>query len=185
MTYEKLMIEFFGFSSPTYYKWSKHDKRKIFDLLKYAFSNSELEEFLNTGKITKLENIGNDSHLLESAIKFYKKCKHITNHKTAKNVLLLLEQSYQENAGINIEKIASSIYSSNNKLFELDSASKKEQDEIIVSMKFVLFNLIQKQECSILEFVCKNRSLIEKRSNSVNKTLNNKYLNKIYHLTTI
>ena len=55
MTYEKLMIELFGFSSPTYYKWSKHDKRKIFDLLSYAFSNSELEEFLNSGKITKIE----------------------------------------------------------------------------------------------------------------------------------
>ncbi|MBP7769646.1 MAG: hypothetical protein KA055_00835 [Aliarcobacter sp.] len=183
MTYEKLMIELFGFSSPTYYKWSKHEKRKIFDLLSYAFSNSELEEFLNSGKITKIENLGNDGPLLENAIKFYKKCKHITNYKIAKNVLLLLEKSYQENAGISIEKIAEAIYSSNHELFELTDSSSKEEDEIITSMKFVLFNLVQKQECSILEFISKNRKLVEKRSNTVNKTLNNKYLNKIYHLS--
>ena len=71
---EKLMIELFGFSSPTYYKWSKHEKRKIFDLINYAFSNNELEEFLKTGKISKIENLGNESHLLDNAIKFYKKC---------------------------------------------------------------------------------------------------------------
>ena len=87
MTSEKLMIELFGFSSPTYYKWSKHEKRKIFDLINYAFSNNELEEFLKTGKISKIENVGNESHLLDNAIKFYKKCKHITNYKIAKNLL--------------------------------------------------------------------------------------------------
>ena len=59
MTSEKLMIELFGFSSPTYYKWSKHEKRRIFDLINYAFSNNELEEFLKTGKISKIENVGN------------------------------------------------------------------------------------------------------------------------------
>ena len=53
MTQEKIMIELFEFSSPTYYKWIKQDKRKIFDLLNYAFSNHDLEEFIKTGKINK------------------------------------------------------------------------------------------------------------------------------------
>ena len=30
MTQEKIMIELFEFSSPTYYKWIKQDKRKIY-----------------------------------------------------------------------------------------------------------------------------------------------------------
>ena len=41
MTREKIMTELFEFSSPTYYKWTKQDKRKIFDLLNYAFTNNQ------------------------------------------------------------------------------------------------------------------------------------------------
>lgn len=187
MTSEKLMIELFGFSSPTYYKWSKHEKRKIFDLISYAFSNNELEEFLKTGKIAKIENLTNENQLLEHAIKFYKKCKHITNFRIAKNLLLLLENNYKVNNGVNIEKIAEDIYCNEDILFNIKekNSSSKQQEEAISSMKFVLFNLIQKQECSVLEYICKNRNLIEKKSNLPSKNLTNKYLNKIYHLTTI
>ena len=151
MTNEKLMVELFGFSSPTYYKWSKHEKRRIFDLINYAFSNNELEEFLKTGKISKIENVGNENQLLDNAIKFYKKCKHITNYKIAKNLLLLLEKNYKENLSVNIEKIAEDIYCSSDELFDIndENTSLKQQNEVITSMKFVLFNLIQKQECSV------------------------------------
>lgn len=187
MTNEKLMVELFGFSSPTYYKWSKHEKRRIFDLINYAFSSNELEEFLKTGKISKIENVGKESQLLDNAIKFYKKCKHITNYKIAKNLLLLLEKNYKENLSVNIEKIAEDIYCSSDELFDIndENTSLKQQNEVITSMKFVLFNLIQKQECSVLEYICKNRNIIEKKSNLPSKNLSNKYLNKIYHLTTV
>ena len=43
MTREKIMVDLFDFSPPTYYRWTKHEKRKIFDLLDYAFTNEELE----------------------------------------------------------------------------------------------------------------------------------------------
>jgi hypothetical protein len=187
MTSEKLMVELFGFSSPTYYKWSKHEKRKIFDLINYAFSNNELEEFLKTGKINKIENLGNESKLLEHGIKFYKKCKHITNFKIAKNLLLLLEKNYKKHNSLNIERIAEDIYCNEDKLFEVKDEDRfsKQQSEAITSMKFVLFNLIQKQECQLLEYICKNRNLIEKKSTISSKSLTNKYLNKIYHLSTI
>lgn len=187
MTNEKLMVQLFGFSSPTYYKWSKHEKRKIFDLINYAFSNNELEEFLKTGKISKIENLGNESQLLEHAIKFYKKCKHITNYKIAKNLLVLLEINYKKNASVNIEKIAEDIYSNEHKLFDINEEDRfcKQQAEAITSMKFVLFNLIQKQECQVLEYICKNRKIIEKKSTLPTKSLTNKYLNKIYHLSAI
>jgi hypothetical protein len=187
MTNEKLMVQLFGFSSPTYYKWSKHEKRKIFDLISYAFSNNELEEFLKTGKISKIENLGNEGQLLEHAIKFYKKCKHITNFKIAKNLLLLLEKNYKTNASLNIEKIAEDIYCNEDKLFDINEEDRfsKQQAEAVTSMKFVLFNLIQKQECQVLEYICKNRNIIEKKSTLPSKNLTNKYLNKIYHLSTI
>jgi hypothetical protein len=109
------MVELFGFSSPTYYKWTKHEKRKIFDLINYAFSNNKLEEFLKTGKINKIENLGNESKLLEDGIK----SKHITNFKIAKNLLLFLEKNYKKHNSLNIERIAEDIYCNEDKLFEM------------------------------------------------------------------
>ena len=57
MTKEQIMVELFEFSAPTYYKWTKKEKRKIFDLLNYAFTLEELEEYLASGKTktTKLQ----------------------------------------------------------------------------------------------------------------------------------
>ena len=54
MTREKIMVDLFDFSPPTYYRWTKHEKRKIFDLLDYAFTNEELEEYLNIGMIIRV-----------------------------------------------------------------------------------------------------------------------------------
>ena len=44
-------------------------------------------------------------------------------------------------------------------------------------MKLALLNLIQKQDLSLLEYICKNRKEIEK--NSLRKISNTKYINKI------
>ncbi|WP_066161788.1 hypothetical protein [Aliarcobacter skirrowii] len=55
MTKEMIMTKLFQFSAPTYYKWKKHDKRKIISLLEYAFSDDDLIEYLEHGKISKIE----------------------------------------------------------------------------------------------------------------------------------
>ena len=65
MTREKIMVDLFEFSSPTYYKWTKHQKRKIFDLLDYAFTLEELEEYLTTKKIKRVEK-EKDFEILEN-----------------------------------------------------------------------------------------------------------------------
>ena len=39
-------------------------KRKIISLLEYAFSDEDLIEYLNKGKISKIEEIGNQDYLL-------------------------------------------------------------------------------------------------------------------------
>ena len=176
MTREKIMTELFEFSSPTYYKWTKQDKRKIFDLLNYAFTNNELEEFIKTGKINKIEELGNQTHFFELAIKFYKTVKHITNFKIAKKLLYILERIYKENSNkIVIEKIAEAIYKSDKELFE--KSEKDRNLEVITSMKLALLNLIQKQDLSLLEYICKNRK--ENEKNSLRKISNTKYINKI------
>jgi hypothetical protein len=56
---EQLMSELFGFSTQSYFNWKRDakTKRKIIDLLDIYFSKEMLEEFLNTGKISKLELI--------------------------------------------------------------------------------------------------------------------------------
>src|SRR5574344_1637671 len=124
------MINLFQFSAPTYYKWKKHDKRKIISLLEYAFSDEDLIEYLNKGKISKIEEIGNQDYLFDLAIKFYK-------------FLELLENSFNENQNkISIENIAEKIY---------------KDDDFYTSMKLAILNLIQKQEPLVLEYVSKNR----------------------------
>jgi hypothetical protein len=51
---EEIFMDLFGFSRPTYYKW-KRENIKVIQLLEKYFSKDELEEFLETGSIRKLE----------------------------------------------------------------------------------------------------------------------------------
>ena len=138
-------------------------------------------------QMKKEESAENTWRIWEVLLIIERGLKMITNYKKAKNSLLLLEKNYKENQSVNIEKIAEDIYCSSDELFDIndENTSLKQQNEVITSMKFVLFNLIQKQECSVLEYICKNRNIIEKKSNLPSKNLSNKYLNKIYHLTTV
>ncbi|WP_026804525.1 hypothetical protein ACN2EN_07320 [Aliarcobacter lanthieri] len=147
MTKEMIMTKLFEFSAPTYYKWKKQDKRKIIDLIEYAFTDEELIEFLNTGKIGRIDDMGSQDYLLDLSLKFYKLLRHITNYKVAKKLLVLLEESFENNSNkVIIEKIAEDIYS---------------EEEFYTSMKLAILNLIQKQEPLVLEYICKNRLKLE------------------------
>ena len=56
MKIEILMSKLFGFSPQTYFNWKKdQDKRPIIKLLSQYFSKEDLEEFLKTSKVMKLE----------------------------------------------------------------------------------------------------------------------------------
>ncbi|RBQ31544.1 hypothetical protein CRU92_07150 [Arcobacter sp. FW59] len=151
MTKEMIMTKLFEFSAPTYYKWKKQDKRKIISLIEYAFTDEELVEFLKTGKISRIEDMGSQDYLLDLSLKFYKLLRHITNYKVAKKVTILLEESFEENSNkVIIEKIAESIY---------------REEEFYTSMKLAILNLIQKQEPLVLEYICKNRGKLESEFN--------------------
>ncbi|MDD5406977.1 MAG: hypothetical protein PHE73_08585 [Sulfurovaceae bacterium] len=61
---KKQITELMQISDVSYYRWKKSPKQKdkkeapkIFSLLEYAFSEQELDEYLSSGKIEKLELI--------------------------------------------------------------------------------------------------------------------------------
>lgn len=59
MRIEQLMSKLFGYSAQTYFNWKK-DKdttRPIMNLMDKYFTKEELEEFLETGTITKMDAV--------------------------------------------------------------------------------------------------------------------------------
>ncbi|MDT8339132.1 MAG: hypothetical protein RQ763_08025 [Sulfurimonas sp.] len=76
MDNKTLMSTFFGFSPATYYSWRRERRPVILFFEKY-FQKEELEEFLETGKIKRLDNYYNsliifvpaDGQLLQFEIK--------------------------------------------------------------------------------------------------------------------
>lgn len=54
MNKDKLMCKVFGFSSPTYFRWKK-ENRVIIKLLEKYFTDEELKEFLESGRISSKE----------------------------------------------------------------------------------------------------------------------------------
>ena len=75
MKLEEIYMELFNFSRPTYYKW-KRENIKVIKLLEKYFSKEDLEEYLETGKVSRYENLDNlDSDLLERHIAYELKHK--------------------------------------------------------------------------------------------------------------
>ena len=112
MRKEQVMMELFGFSAPTYYKWSKHEKRKIFQLLDYAFSNEELIEFIQTNKIQRIENAQDDEYLLILATRFYRGLMSHLTGQCLNAIFRLLDQLYNEseNKKVNLEDFIAKLY---------------------------------------------------------------------------
>ena len=118
MTKEQIMVKLFEFSAPTYYKWTKKEKRKIFDLLNYAFTLEELEEFITTGKINKIENINNNESSFEELDKFMFELTKVSNSFIAKNIINTMKEHFvNHNYKINFEDLIYEIFSLNNYYF--------------------------------------------------------------------
>lgn len=71
---KKQIIELLQISNVSYYRWRKTPKRegdnkppKIFDLLEKYFTEQELQEFLDTGKISKFEIIEEFKMILQGS----------------------------------------------------------------------------------------------------------------------
>lgn len=62
------IVKLMGFSKNTYFNWQK-ENRPIISLVKKYFSEEEIEEFLKTGEISKLEKINNSKKNNEAILK--------------------------------------------------------------------------------------------------------------------
>lgn len=139
VTYEQIMVELFEFSAPTYYKWKKHEKRKVFDLLEKYFTKEDLEEFLTIGKIQRYDEVENskfDSYVRTSEI-----IKLLTKY-TAEHLALSLAKSLESNHGIsgrskylnNVKTKFDFLKELNNILGDLSTEKAKEEDTIFQSV---------------------------------------------------
>jgi len=70
MTFKETMAGIFSTAEGTYYKW-KREKRPIISLLEKYFTKEDLVEFLETGKISKLEKPSENSYELDSVFEDY------------------------------------------------------------------------------------------------------------------
>ncbi|QKJ26517.1 hypothetical protein ACBT_0563 [Aliarcobacter cibarius] len=118
MTKEQIMVELFEFSAPTYYKWTKKEKRKIFDLLNYAFTLEELEEFISSGKIEKMEIINNNQVLINKIKEFKENLIEKSNTFIANNVLVKIKEHYiRNNYKIDMEELKFELFNLNDYYF--------------------------------------------------------------------
>ena len=61
---EDLLVKLFGWSRTTYFSWKK-EKRPIIDLVHKYLDEESIQEFLDTGKISKFEFIGSSKDKLD------------------------------------------------------------------------------------------------------------------------
>jgi len=61
---EELLVKLFGWSRTTYFSWKK-EKRPIIDLVHKYLDEESIQEFLDTGKISKFELLGDSKDQLE------------------------------------------------------------------------------------------------------------------------
>ena len=65
----------FDFANSTIYKWKK-EKRLILDLFDKYFTDEDIEEFLKTGKIERLDIAQSNKYLINKSINLYKKINY-------------------------------------------------------------------------------------------------------------
>ena len=66
---EFIISDLFGYSAQTYFNWKKEiEKRPILKMIEKYFTKEELEEFLETGQIQKMENL-NEYFLKKESLK--------------------------------------------------------------------------------------------------------------------
>ena len=161
MTRETIMVKLFNFSAPTYYRWAKHEERKIFDLLAYAFKDIELEEYLETGKIERLEKMKSVEILFDASIVFYRKLEKTIDFDTAPKLLNLLENSYKENESkLFLNKFVEELYKQDEDFFKQDDDLIFRDIKTPSQVRYEVLELFQKESLVILEYICVNLNLI-------------------------
>ncbi len=126
--YKEVASRILGCTLASYYNWDKQD-RPIISLLEKYFSKENLQEFLDTGKISKFDNA---ERLLE-ILKFLSKY-------TTKELRVSLAKSFEKN------DVLSGTYA---RLIKYSQYSKEDKFDILKDIDYLLFDVYdekQKQE---------------------------------------
>lgn len=134
MTFKETMANLFSASEGAYYKW-KRENRPIIQLIDRYFSKDDIQEFLKTGKISKLEEISELEALNNEAVNIYS--HFVLNLDRNSLILFLTVINVADTKNQNI----------NSSFIELifDADAKKED-------KIILINEFQKVKNSTLFF---------------------------------
>lgn len=168
MKIEILMSQLFGFSPQTYFNWKKDEnKRPIISLLSQYFSKENLEEYLATGGVKRLDQINKYSLIIYSITNMLNNFDYFQ-----RNVLYLMCSELQNDSNVTahdfqfyftingvqnfIDKIdyfpnenaknkVFDLYKSNDKKFNIDKLKKRQafnMFEQIIKLNDVLIQIL-------------------------------------------
>lgn len=163
----KLISKLLGISEKSFYRWK--EERLIFKLLEKYFTDKELEEFLNTGKIKRFEIAQNNDYLLNKSIKLYK----MVNFKLTPLSKKVFFEELKNLKSYKIEDVSNILFYSI-KDEDLDSNRNYMNGISKISIRLDLLKLFEKIDDFELEYFIKNLEEIKAQSNHTNVSSNNK-----------
>ena len=163
----KLISKLLGISEKSFYRWK--EERLIFKLLEKYFTDKELEEFLNTGKIKRFEIAQNNDYLLNKSIKLYK----MVNFKLTPLARKFFFEELKNLKSYKIEDVSNIIFYSI-KDEDLDSNRDYMNGISKISIRLDLLKLFEKIDDFELEYFIKNLEEIKTQSNDSKVSSNNR-----------
>lgn len=158
----------FDFANSTIYKWKK-EKRLILDLFDKYFTDEDIEEFLNTGKIERLDIAQSNKYLINKSIKLYK----MISYKLTPKAKSIFFEELKNLKSYKIEDVSNIIFYSI-KDEDLDSKHNYINGTTKISIRLDIFNLFQNIDEFELEYFIKNFEEIKLQSNNTNIPRKNK-----------
>ncbi|WP_323590835.1 hypothetical protein [Aliarcobacter butzleri] len=172
MTKSEIYSKILDISEKSYYRWKAKDHKTLVSLIEKYFTDKELEEFLNTGRIKRFEAKQNNNYLLNKSIKLYK----IINYKLTPKAKKIFFEELKNLKSYKIEDISNIIfYLIKNEDFDSKNNYIKGISEM--SIRLDLFNLFQKIDEFELEYFITNFEEIKLHSNNTSIT-NKKIIHK-------
>ncbi|MCK9532667.1 MAG: hypothetical protein M0R77_19445 [Gammaproteobacteria bacterium] len=190
----------FGFTRQTWAKWQA-EERAITKLLNY-FDDTDIIEFLETGKIEKLEELENSNYLKDRSFNFYLQLQKKLPKATTSIILNFLNQYLKENnKAISIEDLVQYIYTMDDDYFKVHIVSQEDLKKLRYNskhkakiptpagVKLLVVNEFQKLDSFIFEYFCSHvRIMLElekEREEKLKDSLINSKYNKAKYLMDV
>lgn len=148
----------FDFANSTVYKWKK-EKRLILDLFDKYFTDEDIEEFLNTGRIERFEITQNNNYIIHKSVRLYK----MVNLKLTPQAKKVFYEELKKINSYKIEDISNIIFYSI-KDEDLDSKQNYINGVSKISIRLDLFKLFEKIDDFELEYFIRNFEKIKLQS---------------------